>query len=147
MHGHNQNKGEDYKKDTFFLGEGGFEGSCKSSMTFWYKDPPMSEIMPRHNIYHPDDVGKENEARRIKGSFKTVVRCFQPHRYNVCPDCKTDRSDWEEGQEHDCPDPGPANPTTRRQSSKIRYGNKFKERVTGKDGKGTQHRLYQSQKR
>ena len=65
-------------------------------------------------------------GNRIIGSFKTVVRCFQPDRYNVCPDCKSDRSDWAEGQDHDCPDPGPANPTTRRQNSKMRYGNKRK---------------------
>ena len=50
MYGNNENKGEDYKKDTFFLGEGGFQGSCKSSMTFWYKNPPKTDIMPRHII-------------------------------------------------------------------------------------------------
>ena len=94
MYGPNCNKGDDYKKDKYFLaGDGGFKGSCKSSMTFWYKDPPVIEIAPRHNIYHPDDLGRDIEDRRIIGLFKTCVKCCQLNRYNACPGCKTDRSD------------------------------------------------------
>ena len=33
---------------------------------------------------------------------------------------------WEAGQEHDCPDPGPANPSTRRSQTKVKYGLKRK---------------------
>ena len=139
MYGANVNKGEDYVKDKYFLGEGGFEDSCKSSMSFWYSDPPKVEIAPRHNIYHPDDMGLELSERRLIGSFKTRVRCYQLSRYNVCPDCKTDRMGWDEGQEHDCPDPGPANPSTRRTEAKKRYGLKRKGDWKGwKRNKGQQ---------
>ena len=46
---------------------------------------------------------------------------------------------WDEGQEHDCPDPGPANPSTRRTEAKKRYGLKRKGDWKGwKRNKGQQ---------
>ena len=125
-YGPNTQKGTDYEKDKHFLGDGEFSMVSKSSMTFWYKDPPVIEIMPRHNVYHPDDMSKAAEERRIIGSLKNTVRCYQLDRYNVCGDCKCDRMGWVEDQQHDCIDPGPANPSMRRQKSKVRYGAKHK---------------------
>ena len=92
MHGPNTKKGDDYKKDKHFLAEGEFNQVSKSSMTFWHKDPPVTEIMPRHNVCHPDDMALAVEIRRIIGSFKNSVRCFQLDRHSVCSDCKVDRT-------------------------------------------------------
>ena len=122
MHGPNEQKGEDYSKDSYFLGEGEFSLVNKSSMTFWYPDPPKIDIMPRHNVYHPDDMLLAVDERRIIGSLRNNVRCFQLERHNVCPTCKIDRSTWVAGQTHECMDAGPANPSMRRQKSKVRYG-------------------------
>jgi hypothetical protein len=100
-------------------------------MTFFFKEPPAQEIMPRMNLYHPDDHHKEVEDRRLIASFKTTVKCFKPDVLNICPDCKEDRQGWEEGHEHECLDTGPANPSGRRHALKVKYGAKKRVGLSG----------------
>jgi hypothetical protein len=113
-------------KDKYWLGEDGFEVQQQNSMTFFYKAPPVQDMPPRINVYHPDDWEKNIEDRRIIGSFKYSVRSFKTDQFNVCPDCHEDRMDWPEGYEHDCVDAGPANPSGRRHTQKVKYGERRK---------------------
>ena len=91
LHGTNETRDKTLTKDKYFLGKDGFEAQVQNSMTFFFKEPPAQEIMPRVNLYHPEDHHKEVEDRRLIASFKTTVKCFKPDVLNVCPDCKEDR--------------------------------------------------------
>ena len=77
LFGFNETRDKFLQKDKYFLGEDGFETTCQNSITFFYPKPPVQDLMPRINVYHPDDNEKEPEERRLIASFKTVVKCMK----------------------------------------------------------------------
>ena len=100
-------------------------------MTFFYKDKPVQDLPPRINICHPEDWDEEEEDRRVIASFKYSVRCFKTEQFDVCPECNEDRMGWPEGHVHKCVDAGPANPSGRRATQKLKCGEKKRTSFAG----------------